>query len=168
MARRWIPNTLTFINLFAGVGALLAACVQQWGLGVALVFAAALFESSEGRIARRLNATNENTKLMDSLADWISFGLAPAVMAYALCFAAGGWNGLLLVAVFPVCGIFRLARFNLSHVKSYYVGLPITVAGPTLAASAFLAQRLPLEVHASILLVLAGMMVSTIRVPKMH
>jgi len=167
MPRRWIPNILTVINLCAGLVALGLAFVQQWALAIALIFGAALFESIDGRIARRLNATNEYTRKFDAFADWISFGIVPAILAFLLCYSPSEWSSYILVAVFPVCGALRLARFNPSHVKGYYVGLPITIAGPALAACAYLAQRLPIEAHAIILLVLSGLMISAIRVPKM-
>ncbi|MDR3560004.1 MAG: CDP-diacylglycerol--serine O-phosphatidyltransferase [Negativicutes bacterium] len=167
MPRRWIPNTLTVINLFGGIVAILLTFVQQWALAVALIFGAALFDSLDGRIARRLNVTTEFGKQLDSLADLVSFGVAPATLAYLLVFSHTGWSGYLLTAVFPVCGALRLARFNISSVKGYYVGLPITVAGPMLAACAFFAQMLPVAAQALILLLLSGLMISTVKVPKM-
>lgn len=167
MPRRWIPNILTVINLFAGLVAVLLAFVQQWALAVALVFGAALFDSLDGRIARRLNVASEFGKQLDSLADLVSFGVAPATIAYLLHFAGSGWGGYILAAVFPICGALRLARFNVSNVKGYYIGLPITVAGAALATSAYFAQALPMAAHALILLLLSGLMVSTIKVPKM-
>jgi CDP-diacylglycerol---serine O-phosphatidyltransferase len=166
MPRRWIPNILTVINLFAGLVAILLSFVRQWELAVALVFGAALFDSLDGRIARRLNVTSEFGKQLDSLADLVSFGVAPATITYLLVFAHSGWSGYVLAAVFPVCGALRLARFNISSVKGYYIGLPITVAGPILACSAFFTQSL-LTVQAVVLLILSGLMISTVKVPKM-
>jgi CDP-diacylglycerol--serine O-phosphatidyltransferase len=166
MPRRWIPNVLTVINLFAGLVSVLLAFVQQWVLAVALIFGAALFDSLDGRIARRLNVASEFGKQLDSLADLVSFGVAPSTIAYLLHFTNSGWGGYILAAVFPICGALRLARFNVSNIKGYYVGLPITVAGAALAATSFFAQALPTAVHAMILLILSGLMVSTIKVPK--
>lgn len=167
MSRRWIPNVLTIINLFAGLVAILLSFVQQWELAVALIFGAALFDSLDGRIARRLNVTTEFGKQLDSLADLVSFGVAPATVTYLLVFAHSGWSGYVLAAIFPVCGALRLARFNISSVKGYYIGLPITVAGPILACSAFFGQTVTTTVQAVILLILSGLMISTVKVPKM-
>lgn len=167
MPKRWIPNILTVINLFAGVVAILLALVQQWALAVGLIFGAALFDSLDGRVARRLNVASEFGKQLDSLADLVSFGVAPAVLTYLLVFTQSGWSGYLVAAVFPVCGALRLARFQISDVKSYYVGLPLAAAGPILAASAYFAQVLPAAVQAVILLALSGLMVSTVKLPKM-
>jgi CDP-diacylglycerol---serine O-phosphatidyltransferase len=167
MPRRWIPNVLTVINLFAGLVAILLSFVRQWELAVALILGAALFDSLDGRIARRLNVTSEFGKQLDSLADLVSFGVAPAIITYLLVFAHNGWSGYVLAAVFPVCGALRLARFNITSVKGYYIGLPITVAGPILACSAFFAQVVSVTVQAAILLILSGLMISTVKVPKM-
>jgi CDP-diacylglycerol---serine O-phosphatidyltransferase len=166
MPRRWIANTFTVINLFAGLMAILLACVEQWALAVAIIFGAAVFDNLDGRIARRLNLTSEFGKQLDSLADLVSFGVAPAVIAYLLVFVGRGWNGPVLAAVFPICGALRLARFNISSVRSHYTGLPITVAGPVLALSALLCHAWP-TIPATLLLLQSGLMVSTVKIPKM-
>jgi CDP-diacylglycerol--serine O-phosphatidyltransferase len=162
-----MPNILTVINLFAGVLAVLMTFVQQWAVAVALVFGAAVFDSLDGRVARRLNVTSEFGKQLDALADLVSFGVAPAIIVYQLDFFASGWGGYVLVALFPVCGALRLARFNISNVRSHYAGLPITVAGPVLAAGAYLGQSMPMVVHAALLVTLSGLMISTIKVRKL-
>lgn len=167
MPRRWIPNILTVTNLGAGLVAILLSLVEQWALAVALVFGAALFDSLDGRVARRLNAASEFGKQLDSLADLVSFGVAPALIAYQLVFANSGWSGYLLATVFPVCGALRLARFNISSAKGHFVGLPITVAGPALAGSAYFLPMLPMTAQAFVLLILSWLMVSTLKVPKL-
>lgn len=167
MHRRWIPNVLTVINLFAGLVAILLAVAGQWALAAALIFGAALFDSLDARVARRLNVASEFGKQLDSLADLVSFGVAPAVVAYLINFAPLGWSGYVLAAVFAVCAAVRLARFNVSGVKGYFVGLPVTVAGPALAGAAYLGQLLPAAVQALILLALSGLMVSKLRLPRL-
>ncbi|SDF17209.1 CDP-diacylglycerol--serine O-phosphatidyltransferase [Sporolituus thermophilus] len=166
MSRKWIPNLLTIVNLFAGLLAIMLAFTGMWTLAAALILGAALFDSLDGRVARRLNATSEFGKELDSLADLVSFGVAPATIDYMLNFSLLGWSGYLLAALFPICGALRLARFNIMNVRGYFVGLPITAAGPLLAGTALLGDFLPVAVQALVLLVLAGLMVSTLRVPK--
>lgn len=168
MPRRWIPNVLTVFNLFAGLVAIMLTFVDQWALAVALVFGAALFDSLDGRVARRLNVASEFGKQLDSMADLVSFGVAPALISYQLVFDTIGWSGYVLAAVFPVCGALRLARYNVSSVRGHFVGLPATVAGPVLAAAAYFAPMLPVTAHAFLLLALSWLMVSTIRVPKLY
>lgn len=166
MSRKWIPNLLTIVNLVAGLLAIMLAFTGMWTLAAALILGAALFDSLDGRVARRLNATSEFGKELDSLADLVSFGVAPATIDYMLNFSLLGWSGYLLAALFPICGALRLARFNIMNVRGYFVGLPITAAGPLLAGTALLGDFLPVAVQALVLLVLAGLMVSTLRVPK--
>ncbi|MBP2655850.1 MAG: CDP-diacylglycerol--serine O-phosphatidyltransferase [Firmicutes bacterium] len=168
MPRRWMPNILTVINLLAGILAILLAFMQQWAMAVAIVFAAALFDSVDGRIARRLNIANDVGRQLDIFSDLISFGVAPATIAYLLNFADSNWNGGILVAVFLLCGVVRLVRFKVFQVKGYYVGLPITIAGPMLAVCSYLTQEFQTLTLTVVLLVLAGLMISTIRVPKIH
>ncbi len=166
MTKRWIPNILTTINLFAGVVSLFSAFTGQFFLALVLILGAALFDSLDGRIARRLNVTSEFGKQLDSLADLTSFGIAPAAMDFLLNFAHVGWNGYVLVTVFPICGALRLARFSITNMRGYYLGLPITAAGPLLAAAAYLGQALPVAGQVFILVVLSALMISTIKVPK--
>ena len=164
---KWIPNILTVINLLAGLLAMLLAFAEQWLIAIGLIFAAALFDSLDGRVARRLNVTSEFGKELDSLADLVSFGVAPATLFYLLLLTQLGWSAYLLAVLFPVCGALRLARYNVLNVREYYVGLPITVAGPLLAGSALFAQELlPLNGQVVVLLVLSLLMVSSFRIPK--
>lgn len=167
MSRKWIPNILTIINLFAGLVAILMAFNGKWVIAGALILGAALFDSLDGRVARRLNVTSEFGRELDSLADLVSFGVAPATIAYLLTFNQLGWGGYLLAALFPVCGALRLARFNIMNVRGYFVGLPITVAGPVLAGVVMLGSFLPISVQAIALLALSALMVSTVKVPKL-
>lgn len=167
VTRQWIPNILTIVNLFAGVVAIIFTFYGHTVAPAVLIIGAALFDSLDGRVARRLNSTSEFGKELDSLADLVSFGVAPALLAYATQFSCLGWLGLALVAVFAVCGALRLARFNILHIKGYFIGLPITVAGPVLAVAAAFGHILGPLVLAVLLLVLAGLMISTIRVPKL-
>ncbi|MBP2650355.1 MAG: pssA [Firmicutes bacterium] len=166
MSRRWVPNILTVINLFAGIVAIMAAFLHQREMAVLLIMAAALFDSVDGRIARRLNIASAGRKL-DIFSDFVSFGVAPVTVAYFLDFVNIGINGCLLVAVFPLCGLVRLVKFNIFQVKGYYVGLPITFAGAVLAVWAYLAQSLPIIVQSTVMLVLAALMVLAVRVPKL-
>lgn len=165
-AKRWIPNILTTINLFAGVAAMFLAFTEQFFLALVLILGAALFDSLDGRVARRLNVASEFGKHLDSLADLASFGIAPAALDFLLNFSHIGWNGYVVLAVFPICGALRLARFNITSIRGYYLGLPITAAGPLLAMAAYLGQTLPLAAQVFILVVLSALMISTVKVPK--
>jgi len=165
--RRWVPNVITVIGLVAGFAAIGAGFLHLSGLAVLFILGAALVDSVDGQIARRLNISGVARNL-DLLADLISFGIAPAVVAYFLDFAQLGWNGCILAAVFPVCGLLRLLTFSKFQVKTYYVGLPLPGSGALLAIWAYLAQSMPVVLQAMVMLVLAALMVSTVRLPRVR
>jgi len=94
-----------------------------------LIIVAALIDRFDGKIARKLNASSELGKELDSLSDLISFGVAPSVITWVLSFSGFGILGYLLCLVFPIAGAYRLARFNVTVFDNIYTGVPITIAG---------------------------------------
>ena len=142
--------------------------VDQWALAVALVFGAALFDSIDGRVARRLNVASEfgKTARLAGRPGLLRRGPRPSSPTSSTSPTSAG-AGTYWPTVFPICGALRLARFNISGIRGHFVGLPITVAGPALAAFAYLGPLLPDTAEAIILLVLSALMVSTVKVPKL-
>ncbi|SRR5579871_388493 len=160
-----IPSLLTTANMALGFYALIQA-VRGYTLGVAgaqsfdrsavAIGWAILFDGWDGRAARLMNATSDFGRELDSLADCITFGLAPAFLAYAWGIAAVDPHtagpfaehlhraGLVICFLFLVCGAARLARFNISHDpipanpgkpgKKYFVGLAIPAGAGVIAA----------------------------------
>ena len=167
MTKKWNPNGLTISNLIAGIVAIIVAFYGKWLLTVILIMGAALFVSLDGRLARRLNATRQWGKEIDSLADLISFGVAPATLAWLLHFHVLGWSGYVVAAIFPAAVVLRLVRFNLVSLGAHYRGLPATAAGPALALIAVFGGDISVQWYGLILLVLAGGMVSSVKVPKL-
>jgi len=122
-----IPNLLTFLNLAFGFLAIIFSLRNAFHISAVLIICAVIFDHLDGKIARIFNAESEIGSELDSLADLVSFGVAPAVMFYSLF-----QNSSLLVAliVFVLAGAYRLARFNVSKKKvKGYVGMPITLNG---------------------------------------
>jgi CDP-diacylglycerol--serine O-phosphatidyltransferase len=107
-----IPNILTVLALAAGMTAIRFALQERFELGVVAVVLAALFDGLDGRIARMLGGSTKFGAEMDSLADVVSFGVAPAVLLYQWSMRAAGSIGWALVLLFCVCCALRLARFN--------------------------------------------------------
>ncbi len=132
-----LPNIMTFMNLFFGILAILTATHGKDGLALASVFilCAAILDRFDGKVARRLNAESELGEQLDSLADLVSFGVAPAFVAWSINFTTAGTEllGYLSVIIFVFAGAYRLAKFNVSTNKNVFVGLPITCAGALLA-----------------------------------
>ena len=99
-----------------------------YGAAVAVVVAI-LFDGLDGWIARILHATSDFGGKLDSLADIVSFGIAPAVILYGTGLNDLGTLGWLVAILFPIAGAVRLALFKAGSVTGYFVGLPITAAG---------------------------------------
>lgn len=130
--RMILPNMITILAICAGLSGIRLAFEQRIEIAVVMVLVAAFLDGIDGRVARALKATSKFGAQMDSLADIVNFGVAPALVLYAnLLDRAGsiGWIAALLFAI--ACGL-RLARFNvLEEDKSrpawqgdYFVGVP--------------------------------------------
>ncbi|WP_028917324.1 CDP-alcohol phosphatidyltransferase family protein [Pseudoxanthomonas sp. J35] len=114
-----LADWFTLANAFCGTGAVFAAMrflqdghVRDLLLGMALVPLAFVFDALDGRVARWRKSASTLGRELDSLADVISFGVAPAALAYA-CGMQGGWDWLVL-SYFVCCGVSRLARYNVT------------------------------------------------------
>src|SRR5579872_6901723 len=199
-----LPTLFTAGNIFLGYlsilrsfrGAMAAASAapdasDHFSIAARAIGAAVFLDGLDGRIARMTNTTSDFGREMDSLADVISFGLAPAVLAFAWgvqfiepTFGASIRNqlfnaGYFIAFLFLLCGSARLARFNIQHNpiptnpgrpdRKYFVGLPIPAAAAMVASVVFAADAEPLAwwplsvVWLGLLLLLAFLMVSTWR-----
>ena len=133
-----LADWFTLANAFCGVGAIFAVMtflqtgdVRHIWFACALIPAALVFDVLDGRVARWRQQSSELGRELDSLADVISFGVAPAAIAYG-CGMQGLWDRVVLV-FFVVCGVSRLARYNITAVKNseggdkvkFFEGTPI-------------------------------------------
>jgi CDP-diacylglycerol--serine O-phosphatidyltransferase len=132
-----LPSLLTTANLFLGFWAIVKAFHGQFADAAPLVGWAIVLDMLDGRIARLTGTTSEFGGELDSLADAISFGMAPALLAYLWAFQPVPRTGWIAAFLFVMCGVFRLARFNVQRQtvdSRYFVGLPIPMAAAQLAA----------------------------------
>ena len=191
-----LADWFTLGNAFCGTVAVFAAMrylqhgsVRDLLLGMALIPLAFIFDALDGRIARWRKSSSTLGRELDSLADVISFGVAPAALAYA-CGMQGGWDWLVL-SYFVGCGVSRLARYNVTAEQlsagedkvKYFEGTPIPtslVLVVVLAVAASLGrigedlwwgywQLGPWRLHPLVLLfALSGslMISKTLRIPK--
>jgi CDP-diacylglycerol--serine O-phosphatidyltransferase len=168
MNKSSIPNIFTFINLSLGIIAIILGFKGMADIAGACILTAALIDRYDGKIARKINAVSVLGKELDSLSDLVSFGTAPAVVAWNLSFASLGIAGYVPLLVFPICGAFRLARFNVMEFQNVYTGVPITIAGSLAALDIIAAARLGIHpgLSAIFLLLLSYLMVSTIKIKK--
>ncbi|MGD9806535.1 MAG: CDP-diacylglycerol--serine O-phosphatidyltransferase [Hyphomicrobiaceae bacterium] len=112
--RYLVPNLATLMALCAGVTAIRAAIEARYELAVGLVVLAALLDGIDGRLARALNAQSRFGAELDSLADFVSFGVAPAVLIYSWGLGPLRGLGWIAVLVFACAASLRLARFNVA------------------------------------------------------
>jgi CDP-diacylglycerol---serine O-phosphatidyltransferase len=109
---RMVPNVLTLLALCAGMTAIRFAIHGNFQGAVYAIIVAGAFDGLDGRVARLLKSTSRFGAELDSLADFISFGVAPAAVLYLWTMSALGGFGWTIVMFFAVCCALRLARFN--------------------------------------------------------
>jgi len=166
-----LPSLFTTGNLFLGFLAIVRTLDARLAEAAPLIGAAVILDMLDGRIARLTHTQSEFGAQYDSLADAVSFGVAPALLAYQWALQLvprAGWPAAFL---FLACGVLRLARFNVQrHVIDgrFFVGLPIPAAAAQLAAIVFVvpdarAERWEAIVALALVVGLAFLMVSTFR-----
>jgi CDP-diacylglycerol---serine O-phosphatidyltransferase len=125
----WLPNVLTGCNLFLGFWAVLEIIEGNYLLACWLIIAASICDAFDGKLARFMGSSSEMGIEMDSLADVVSFGLAPSVLLYVISLHKYGFAGVMMASLPLLFGTIRLARFNLTATTGekshYYQGLPI-------------------------------------------
>ena len=107
-----IPNILTMLALCAGLTSIRFGLHGKWDQAVISILLAGLLDGLDGRIARLLHGTSKFGAELDSLSDFVSFGVAPSMLLYFWTMQGAGGIGWALVLLFSVCCALRLARFN--------------------------------------------------------
>ena len=183
-----LPSTITLISVLCGFSSVVMSInaagdhpSRYFTWAAALLVLAGVFDGLDGRVARATNTATEFGVQLDSLADVLSFGMAPAILAYRYAFFQLGMADPHLRAVgwaasffFIACGALRLARFNVQvgFVDSrFFVGMPIPVGAACIAAVILCWPNSPTSVpHAYLfaveLFAVGGLMVSGVRFPS--
>jgi CDP-diacylglycerol--serine O-phosphatidyltransferase len=176
-----LPNLFTVSSILLGFYALTlcagdATPVELYQAALAIIFAM-FFDAFDGRVARMTKTQSDFGVQLDSLADVISFGAAPALLVYKWALAQLGFFGLFVAFAYAACGALRLARFNVLAARGdkgssrFFVGLPIPLAAGVITALVIAhykefgaatdaATRVPVAV---VVLFLSFLMVSTVR-----
>ena len=134
-ARVILPNILTLIGVCIGLTSIRFALDEKFEFAIIAIIFAALFDWLDGRIARLIKGTSEVGKELDSLADVISFGVAPAFIMYFWTLSSLGKFGWLLCLIYVSCVALRLARFNVnsnqepSWKDNFFEGVPSPAGG---------------------------------------
>jgi CDP-diacylglycerol---serine O-phosphatidyltransferase len=166
---KMIPNMFTLGNLYCGFLSIGFAANGQFNNAAILILIGMMLDSMDGRLARMLKADSQLGKELDSLADIVTFGVAPSFLVYYTYFHQFGILGTLVAGLFPLFGAYRLARFNISTDKSslnYFIGVPITAAGGILAILTLFGDLIPNIVTTVVFTALGFLMVSRIRIPS--
>jgi len=138
---RLIPNVLTLAALCSGLTAIRFALQGDFHLAVIAIMVAAILDALDGRVARRLGVTSQFGAELDSLSDFLCFGVTPALVLYLASLKDGGALGWVATLMFPICSALRLARFNTGLLSdtpppawtgSFFTGVPAP-AGALLA-----------------------------------
>ncbi len=131
-----LPSLFTVASLFCGFYAIIRAAQGSFKTAALLILVASVLDAIDGQVARLTRTDTDFGVQFDSLADVVSFGVAPAILTHAWGLSPLGRVGWLITFLYVACGAARLARFNLRrHAdRRYFVGLPIPAAAITLAA----------------------------------
>ena len=149
-----LPNMITLAALFGGFYAIVMAMNGQFGLAAGGIFVAMVLDSLDGRVARMTHTQSAFGEQMDSLSDMVSFGAAPALVAYMWALQPLGRAGWLAAFVYCSCAALRLARFNVNTSvvdKRYFQGLPSPAAAALVAGFIWLTSAM-FEAHRDVAL----------------
>ncbi len=145
-----LPNAFTTANLFAGFYAVVQAMNGRFDIAAIAIFLAMVFDGMDGRVARLTNTQSAFGEQYDSLADMISFGMAPALVMYVWALQDIGRWGWLAAFIYVVGAALRLARFNTNIAvvdKRFFQGLPSPAAAALVAGFVWLSvdNKLPID-----------------------
>ncbi len=170
-AARLIPNIVTLLGLCAGITAIKFAASGNWQGAVAAIMIASVLDIVDGGMARLLGANSSFGAELDSLADMVSFGVAPAVVVYMWVMNDAGTLGWALVLLFCVCSALRLARFNTGldaddrppWAYRYFTGVPVPAGAglvllPMILSFVFGAEMLGHVALTSVVLIVSSLL----------
>lgn len=161
------PNLFTSANLLVGFySVILSAKGNFYGAAIAIVLAV-VFDNLDGKVARLVRATSSFGFEYDSLADLVSFGVAPAVLFYSLFYSSNGNLSIVVSMVYLLAGALRLAKFNITKHSDRFFGLPIPGAALVVASCTLIFYQFSLNAYKELfilpMLVVSYLMISNIR-----
>ena len=134
--RYLLPNILTLGGVCLGISSIKFSIDGNFSLAVTLILFAAILDALDGRIARLIKGTSEFGKELDSLTDFVSFGIAPVFILYFWELNTYGKLGWAITLIYSVCCVLRLARFNLTKIENqqtwknnFFEGIPSPAGG---------------------------------------
>ena len=134
--RYLLPNILTLGGVCLGISSIKFSIDGNFSLAVTLILLAAILDALDGRIARLIKGTSDFGKELDSLTDFVSFGIAPVLILYFWELSNYGKLGWAIALIYSVCCVLRLARFNLTKISdeenwknNFFEGVPSPAGG---------------------------------------
>ncbi len=134
--RYLLPNILTLAGVCLGISSIKFSIDGNFSLAVTLILLAAILDALDGRVARFIKGTSEFGKELDSLTDFVSFGIAPVFILYFWELKNYGKLGWAITLIYSVCCVLRLARFNLTKIQdteewknNFFEGIPSPAGG---------------------------------------
>ena len=134
--RYLLPNIITLGGVCLGISSIKFSIDGNFNLAVTLILLAAILDSLDGRVARLIKGTSEFGKELDSLTDFVSFGIAPVFILYFWELNNYGKLGWAIALIYSVCCVLRLARFNLTKIEmqqdwknNFFEGIPSPAGG---------------------------------------
>ncbi len=182
---RWVPNLFTIGNLLLGFYSIILSLRSDANqamlkISAILIFLSVIFDGLDGFMARILDAKSELGGQLDSLADLVTFGIAPSTLFFMMflndlnvkLFSFQIPLGMILASFFPASVAYRLARFNVSHSEDSFDGLPSPIGGLVIALLPMIIYEIPLVIPNIIYIILyifiSYLMVSTIKYSKIQ
>jgi CDP-diacylglycerol--serine O-phosphatidyltransferase len=157
-----LPDYITLMNVAAGLFSVIFTINGQYSMAMIMLLVAVVADYFDGKVARAIKREGDFGKELDSLADTVSFGVAPTIFAFTIVPSTP--LSTIAFTIFLFCGILRLARFNVTEFSGTYEGMPITTNGLLIPVIHF--AGVPLMYYPYIYLVLGILMVSSISLKK--
>lgn len=168
-----LPCLFTSSNLFCGFVSIFFIFTEKYAVAAWLIIMALAFDIMDGRVARLTKTSSKFGAELDSLADLVSFGMAPAILYFFTFLEDSTQFGIFIAFLFVLAGALRLARFNVEEHAGDFSGLPIPGAAFTVVSLVIYAEtypvailRIPGEIYPVLLFLLSILMVSKLRFPS--
>lgn len=154
-----LPTFFTFGNMACGFISILCILEQRFEIAAWLIIAAMIFDAFDGRLARLLKTTSKTGAQLDSMADLVTFGIAPALLMIKTCTNYSVFLVWGIGLLYMTCAAFRLARFNAQKEEKnepshFFSGLPTTLSGGTIAQLVILNNFIHLRFETNIIVTL--------------
>lgn len=161
-----IPFILTVFNLLFGFISIVFSLDFQLSYAAISIMVAIFFDIIDGRLARILKISSNFGEEFDSLADIVSFGVAPGILIYTTLFKSYGLFGIVISSLIPICSAIRLARFNIQKNTNYFSGLPTPTSAGIFASMVILNMGYSVYIASILVILISYLMISNVRYPN--